>query len=664
MYHKMGAGKTLSLLNILMNRFKQKKETRCVVFGPKNVLTDFHPTSSDVSLIQDADNFFLKRYERGMYALKDMAEFEVLVSSDKLAAECAGKIICIDEAHNVVQWLRRNPTKVQAVYDAMDRAQYVILMTGTPVINRMSDFTALLKLLGPTSCDVLHDLPCNDSQFAKLHQTRSEADHDLEFNHFKKLGTALSGWGFVRNGLGQNAIKGMINAAIPGARLVSEVGAFYAAYFAQEKQTYGVQHWKTVIQNNRYRSTDDKKLAALKNYVSFFDYNNLLPTLPGGEVNKTYYAFPTIATDAMRIEGASYVPVQVPLTEFQSQLLLRMQSIDPEFGLTGQDRKTLALSDYDDISSTDIFERAACMLGATALPTEVPTRFVRAHQILTQYRAQKEVKVALKDGVYSPPHNQMYDVNLIYKGRYPRALLAKNGHGVRMYRAIDPKNMKRKKSAEALRFLPVVAFVNISTMERFKLYLEANEEAYITVTPDNLGTSVAQAWQPYPLGDGPICVVMHPDVIEGTSLTMNPCLIAMEVRDGHGIQEQVFARILRRHGVDEAAFENGPPTRFDKKIYLMVATPNTAARDKQREVNKNARSARLWSDTHGAAVQRAKEAVGNFFNMQYDDTRYHNLSNNPEAEVIERNKEQGRTLEALGKLFVADSTITCAVCKT
>lgn len=44
---------------------------------------------------------------------------------------------------------------------------------------------------------------------------------------------------------------------------------------------------------------------------------------------------------------------------------------------------------------------------------------------------------------------------------------------------------------------------------------------------------------------GPCCLIIHPRITEGISLTFSPCIIVMEPVIGYGYQEQVYARVIR-----------------------------------------------------------------------------------------------------------------------
>jgi len=48
----------------------------------------------------------------------------------------------------------------------------------------------------------------------------------------------------------------------------------------------------------------------------------------------------------------------------------------------------------------------------------------------------------------------------------------------------------------------------------------------------------------------PMCVLLHPDIKEGLSFTMQPEMMVLEVPQGYGNQEQIYARIIRALSVD------------------------------------------------------------------------------------------------------------------
>lgn len=135
-------------------------------------------------------------------------------------------------------------------------------------------------------------------------------------------------------------------------------------------------------------------------------------------------------------------------------------------------------------------------------------------------------------------------------------------------------------------YLPLVWSNFKSSFEAFGAYLTSLGETYIVVHRDDTGIQrkmEESCWMTsYPVCDSaivsetigsqtveykrPICVLLHPDVIEALSFTFSPALLAMETIRGYGVQKQVYARILR--GFDESKQAQDVLSRERVKKYI------------------------------------------------------------------------------------------------
>jgi len=81
------------------------------------------------------------------------------------------------------------------------------------------------------------------------------------------------------------------------------------------------------------------------------------------------------------------------------------------------------------------------------------------------------------------------------------------------------------------------------------------------------GGAVGVRVRPRPFGTDatPVCVLLHPSIMEGASFTYNPCLIALEPIPGLGPQEQVYARVLRRYPDKPKKYADVPVPPFVKR---------------------------------------------------------------------------------------------------
>ena len=57
----------------------------------------------------------------------------------------------------------------------------------------------------------------------------------------------------------------------------------------------------------------------------------------------------------------------------------------------------------------------------------------------------------------------------------------------------------------------------------------------------------------YLMTNRPVCVILHPKLIEGVSFPMAPTMHVLEVPDGFGKTDQIYARILRYIHNDDMA---------------------------------------------------------------------------------------------------------------
>jgi hypothetical protein len=150
----------------------------------------------------------------------------------------------------------------------------------------------------------------------------------------------------------------------------------------------------------------------------------------------------------------------------------------------------------------------------------------------------------------------------------------------------------RTKAADVIRdptrtYLPLVWSNFEDSFEAFGAYLTSLGETYIVVHVDDTPEQRLMekiCWdRSYPVCDSPfvadpdpkstilyrrpICVLLHPKVIEGLNFAFSPALLAMETVKGFGIKQQVYARILRGFKESNEALSNLLRPRVRKLIY-------------------------------------------------------------------------------------------------
>jgi hypothetical protein len=158
---------------------------------------------------------------------------------------------------------------------------------------------------------------------------------------------------------------------------------------------------------------------------------------------------------------------------------------------------------------------------------------------------------------------------------------------------------------------------------------------------------------PYEPG-APLCVLLHPDIKEGLDLPFNPFIFVLEPVKSYGLQEQVYARILRRL---KKPFPSDA-ARVVKYVlqFEMSGASNEVSIDRDGEVHAkkesklavvNAALSSAIFTLRNKLIRTAKQPylVGSV------DTRYFVYSNTPEMEMLQTNNSMKTLLETMALLF-------------
>ena len=124
------------------------------------------------------------------------------------------------------------------------------------------------------------------------------------------------------------------------------------------------------------------------------------------------------------------------------------------------------------------------------------------------------------------------------------------------------------------RFLPIVYCSYETTFMEFSAFLTSmGLEHYVFHGKDSekrrseMKHLVAESI--YLIGEGPFCALLHPSIIEGLSLTWNPCMVVLDNIRGYGIQEQVYGRVLRNlQFADSFVRPSGADERWRLRKYI------------------------------------------------------------------------------------------------
>jgi hypothetical protein len=289
-----------------------------------------------------------------------------------------------------------------------------------------------------------------------------------------------------------------------------------------------------------------------------------------------------------------------------------------------------------------------------------PPRFHRALEILQRYR-------------HDPfPHQTPTDDKAFWKD--PLKYIRREATQIKCLKDFDANQTYRVIKGELepnsftdkRRYLPVVAFSFESTMREFGLFLSTHGFAYVLLMGNDPPRMQSRAKKSYPLGKGPICILLHPSIVEGLSLTYSPAMICMEVIQGYGVQEQVYARILR--SLSYTCPITNQKERPMKTIYQMYgiqdvysARSYAAIKDEHRD-RRYRKLATNYLKYTGVSVPFAFGAK--FINQTFESTKWHSgLSSMPEYGVLNQNNQQKKILDSLAKVFSETSsdceTVSC-----
>jgi hypothetical protein len=152
---------------------------------PPKDLQQLFPYKTEAKAIRDSYDIMTIRYKNNSYMsfaeLVDgkwnskRGEAQQKKSIDTLADTLRGKIVIVDEAHNLIPFIRSNRgANTDMIFDAFRGAQRVILMSGTPMQRERSDITVLFNMIKKIKPGELN-LPTQDETFdAKYYKLRKE----------------------------------------------------------------------------------------------------------------------------------------------------------------------------------------------------------------------------------------------------------------------------------------------------------------------------------------------------------------------------------------------------------------------------------------------------------------------------------------------------------
>ena len=127
-FHSIGTGKTISVLNILRKEFSKKSGARIYIILP------FYLKSSWLFTIENNPEYFF---------LKSLIIFIDIKDPEKILSIPPNNWVVVDEAHNLIISYFRNPQycientmKLSSVFQL---SVFTIFMTATPIIDDLTD---------------------------------------------------------------------------------------------------------------------------------------------------------------------------------------------------------------------------------------------------------------------------------------------------------------------------------------------------------------------------------------------------------------------------------------------------------------------------------------------------------------------------------------------
>lgn len=620
LYHRMGAGKTISMLMIMHNI---PTTVRRVIFAPRSILLDTYNENGDLRIIYKDKEVVNKRArDFELYPIDgDPVEhngnmyysFVELLKTGQLIDVCKGAFVGIDEIHNLVPYLK-NSRALNTMRQAMSGALRIVGMTGTPIVHHVSDLTVIMSILIPEQGR--GKIPVTDTTFKSKYYIETEKDKENAAWDMSYLFGAARTGAIVTSELGSFAFMNNIITLVLSAAVFGGGGvAAYLGQFAAKVALGGLVYTKTMnffqtavkgilerIRQQDYESLNQRALIQdYQHMISFFDYKI---------EDSVRWKFP----DKVLVE------IQSPYTLYQMHMLIRMMGNKSLFGeyhstILGMDEgediadinqvflkyvsRVGDLSpDHEDYSVkwkwTELKDGEVVEMRADDFKPDASEKIV----CVAEPKDASKPKDAVPNGVFSCPKfldalsilNRYYtmdtphvqhnkDTYAQWKEKQEAKLQAEDLRAVGHVPQCPKMNMEgsKPKLAQPIllkhkkghfipngengkRFLPIVYCSYETTMMEFSAFLSSqNLEHYVFHGKDSPGRrsllKKLVAGTQYDIGKGPFCAILHPSIIEGLSLTWNPCLIALDNIRGYGIQEQVYGRVLRNlQFVDD--FEN------------------------------------------------------------------------------------------------------------
>ena len=633
--HTMGSGKTIVALSIMQNYpelreisnlgtgkkgliiapagiedgFEYDPTWDCEMHNNDNVrppkdLQQLFPYSKDAYSVRKTYDIMTIKYKNNQYdsfdetvegKYKDSRGDAVRNSRpESLADKLANKIVIVDEAHNLIPFIRaNNGSKADMIIEAFRGARRVILMTGTPIQRERSDITLLFNLIKktdrflPTANDVFD---AKYYKFPPFYKNPIPSVLDIGKNILKSINDFYKGYGGT-----------LVTAyAIKPATLALRNTLESSGWIVPSEEGYNVPIIEqnffdtavTLVLSNIYKNVENSSLnpiTYMTEYLNRFDYRQLTPEfLDLASDLCSFFDYETAkpnpqGTDDELIEPRYFFPtkkitdIQVMLTKKQVQYIMAFQFKDENNRPIPLEQvwQELNVQQQEPTAKLDSYVNFGIIIGNISDDYDYKNKPI-LQSMKDPLSRHFTVKNATPNLYSCPKFDYAYTLlKTIHKQAYFKKFPVAN-----KFSAVKNGLIKRnsegiiERSATNI-YLPVV-WSNFESegFAAFGAYLTARGHKYLVYLPTDTIEQRRElneaAYKQYNRldNDNPICILLHPSITEGISFTFSPALIALETIKGYGVQEQVYGRVLRRFNrPNEPAINN--ETRLPKYIYQL-----------------------------------------------------------------------------------------------
>jgi hypothetical protein len=567
LFHSMGSGKTLTTVYILEN---YKKGFKWLIILPKGLDSEW-TGAFDMFMAGSPDVDELKRIKQNTTFLSYKELAGMVMNVDKFTALCDlfkdSYVVC-DEAHRLLAILRSQPQQseedesfgsVRPLDRAFALAKRIVLVTGTPVQRSFGDLAMLVNVVAGDTV-----APPLDSMFKQHYGQRASfvqnmvsmagtvsnvvvptVERLMSLYCLSQTASAFIGWGGGAGG-GDGGEDG--NGA---GGLFSKYSPFiYTGLFFLQGVSYVNQVYNKIV-------VDGEKIAReLGPYISYYDAlrdESMLAKTPEKTV----------------------VNLKLPMSDFQ---MLQFISLAHDAG-------TSNLTEFKIVSRIVESDK----IGASLRNVDSVEDFIRLGRVIGNLSVDNlafttERMKYLGDRVVDLKE---YNYQAVFRNDCPAGIRNYNRDQKPVfmcpkYNLCLKELLKMRKVATfPYTYMPVVySCFDRYGFQTFSAFLTSMAIPHLIVHPEDdilhrtavlkVAKSPTTAWPATVNGMkelDPLCVLIHPTLTEGLSFSYNPAIFVLEMPFGFGVQEQIYARVIRTlSDQDVAMYGLTREKRFPKKI--------------------------------------------------------------------------------------------------